>query len=167
MPKTRGAWQLLVKINDLIYRAFTVITVIALVILVVTVFMQVLGRYVFHLSTPEAEEIAIYSFMWLVLLAAANGVRDHSHLTADLLPNTLGPLGDRVIATLTYIVVGGLAVVFLIWGTEYAVMGLHRFSDTMGFQMFYMYVTLPICAFAMLLFLAERVVLTWRSEPTS
>ena len=156
-----AAWSALVRVNDFVERALTVLCAVFLVSVVATVFFQVVGRYVLQTSTPWSEETAVYSFIWMVLFGTAIGVREHSHLVADILPESMGPFLDKLVPTLTYAVVFVLAIAFVRYGSEYALLGRTRFSDTMGFPMVIVYVSLPIAGAAMLLFLIERLVATW------
>ena len=128
----------------------------------VGVVIQVFGRYVFHTSTPWSEELAVYSFIWMVLLGSAVGVREHSHLVADLLPETINPTIDRLLPTLTYAV----TAVFVVYGWDYAMLGRTRVSDTVGFPMVYLYLAVPVSGAAMALFLIERVGITWLAWPS-
>ena len=155
------AWRILVKVNDLVYKVLTVFCAVFLAAMMVTVFYQVLGRFVLQASTPWSEETAVYSFIWMVLFGSALGVRDHSHLVADLLPETMGPLLDKLVPTVTYAVTFVLALAFVRYGSEYALLGRTRYSDTMAFPMIIVYVSLPISGVAMILFLIERTIITW------
>ncbi|MDP7666632.1 MAG: TRAP transporter small permease [Rhodospirillales bacterium] len=154
-------WWILVKVNDLVYKVLTVFCAVFLAAMLVTVFYQVLGRFVLQASTPWAEETAVFSFIWMVLFGSALGVRDHSHLVADLLPESMGPFIDKLIPTITYAVTFTLALAFVIYGGEYALLGRTRVSETMGFRMIFVYVSLPISGVAMILFLIERTIITW------
>ena len=157
----RTAWWILTKVNDLVYKVLTFLCAVFLAAVVATVFYQVLGRYVLHAATPWSEETAVYSFIWMVLFGSALGVRDHSHLVADVLPETMGPFMDKLIPTITYVVTLALALAFVRYGGEYALLGRTRYSDTMAFPMIIVYVSLPISGVAMFLFLIERVIVTW------
>lgn len=156
-----ATWWILVKVNDLVYKVLTVLCAVFLAAVVITVFYQVLGRYVLHTSTPWSEETAVYSFIWMVLFGSALGVRDHSHLVADLLPESMGPFLDKLVPTATYAVTFVLALAFVRYGGEYALLGRTRYSDTMAFPMIIVYVSLPISGVAMILFLIERTIITW------
>ncbi len=155
------AWRTLIWVNDLIYRVFAIVAAFAVTLIVASVSYQVFGRYVLVTSTPWSEETAIFSLVWGAMLGLALGVRDHSHLVADLLPESLGPLFDKLLPTLTHLVHVILAIVFIRWGYSYAEMELTRISMTLGYQMFYMYVSLPICGVAILLFVTERFIDLW------
>ena len=130
------AWRTLIWVNDLIYRVFTIVAAFAVTLIVVSVSYQVFGRYVLVTSSPWSEETAILSLVWGAILGLALGVRDHSHLVADLLPESLGPLFDKLLPTLTHLVHLILAIVFIRWGYSYAEMGLTRISMTLGYSFF-------------------------------
>jgi TRAP-type C4-dicarboxylate transport system permease small subunit len=161
------AWTALVRFNDIVYRLFEVLCAAATSVVVVAVIYQVISRYfgfqfrIVFGGAPWSEEGAIFSFIWAVVLGNALGVRDHSHLVADILPETLGPMGDKLIASLTHIVDLTLGVVFLVWGYKYADQAWVRYSDVLGYPMFYMFVSLPITAVGILTFTTERLILTW------
>ena len=157
-------WSILKWVNDGLDRVLTVVCAVLLTVMVATIFVQVLARYVFLASTPWSEEVAVYCFIWVVLLGTSLGVRDHAHLVADLLPETMGPFWDKVLTAFVYGTVTVTAAVFLWFGSTYAILGMTRLSFSMGFPMFYMYVSLPITGAAMLLFLIERYHALWAGD---
>jgi TRAP-type transport system small permease protein len=157
----------LVRFNNVVYRSFEVLCAVATAVVVVAVIYQVISRYfgfqfrIVFGGAPWSEEGAIFAFIWAVVLGNALGVRDQSHLVADILPETLGPTGDRLIASLTYVADLVLGILFLVWGYAYADQAWVRYSDVLGYPMFYMFVSLPLTAVGILTFTAERAVLTW------
>lgn len=54
-------------------------------ILSVVVFLQVVFRYVFNSPLHWSEEMARFLMIWVVLLAAAIGIKRHSHFSVDIL----------------------------------------------------------------------------------
>jgi TRAP-type C4-dicarboxylate transport system permease small subunit len=157
-------WSILKALNDRLDRVLSVVCAVLLTIMVVTIFVQVLARYVFLASTPWSEEIAVYCFIWVVFLGTGLGVRDHAHLVADLLPDTMGPFWDKTLMVFSHGMVTVTALVFLWYGLDYAILGMTRLSFSMGFPMFYIYVSLPITGAVMLLFLIERYHALWTGE---
>lgn len=166
MPPT-SPWSILKGLNNRLDRVLTVVCAVLLTIMVVTIFVQVLARYVFLASTPWSEEIAVYCFIWVVFLGTGLGVRDHAHLVADLLPETLGPFWDRALMAFSLGMVTVIALVFLWFGLDYAILALTRLSVSMGFPMFYIYISLPITGAVMLLFLMERAHALWSGDAAS
>ena len=152
----RTGWARLRRLNDLVDFVLEIVCSILLTVMVTTIFIQVLARYVFLASTPWSEEIAVYCFIWVVLLGTSLGVRSHSHLVADVLPDNLPGAVEKAVVALSLSLVTIVAVVFLWYGAEYARLGITRLSFSMGFPMVYIYAGMPIAGAAMLLFLVER-----------
>lgn len=148
-------------LNRRLADALALICAALLTVMVCAVFVQVLARYVFVASTPWAEEVAVYCFIWVVLLGTSIGVRTGQHLVADLLPGTLGTAGDKILLSFGYAISVLVAFIFVRYGADYAVLGLRRASISMGFPMFYIYVSMPISGVAMALFLFENIHDLW------
>ena len=157
-------WSILKELNDALDRVLAVVCAVLLTVMVATIFVQVLARYVFLASTPWSEEIAVYCFIWVVFLGTGLGVRDHAHLVADLLPDTMGPFWDKALMVFSHGMVTVVALVFLWYGLDYAILGMTRLSFSMGFPMFYIYISLPITGAVMLLFLIERYHALWSGD---
>jgi len=84
---------------------------IILVAIVAVTFIQVLFRYIFHLSLAWSEELARYLFLWLAALASAYAFKTRSHFALRFLVNRFGMRIQNTIGTLvTFIVVLFLAV---------------------------------------------------------
>ena len=154
-------WSNLIRANDLIYGIFRVACGVLLTAMVVTVFAEVLARYVFLASTPWAHEVAVYCFIGIVLFGTSLGVRDHSHLVADVMPSSLPRTWDRLLTAFSHLAVTVMAIVFVWYGFDYAVLGLNRLSFSMGFPMTYIYISMPIAGAAILLFLIEKFHALW------
>lgn len=69
---------------DAIDVALQVICMALMVVVVVSVMVQVLARYVTEQSTAWTAELASYSFVWLAMLAIALGVRRGRHMLLDI-----------------------------------------------------------------------------------
>ena len=170
MMQTSVAWWALIRFNGFVYRSFELLAALAILIVVVAIIYQVVGRY-FGLEfkflfggAPWSEDVALFSFVWACMLGNALAVRDESHLVADVLPETLGRTGDRLMASLSYLVHLILGVVFLIWGYSYAEQGWLRYSEVLSYPMFYMFVALPLSGVAILTFVVERFIVTWTRQ---
>jgi TRAP-type C4-dicarboxylate transport system permease small subunit len=62
-----------------------VILVVFSVIMVSVIFLQVIMRYVFDASLSWSEELARYSFIWLVYIGISYGVKKQRHIKVDVL----------------------------------------------------------------------------------
>ena len=87
-----------------------VLAQLAIVLVALCVFAQVVSRYAFDTAITWTEELAGFSMVWAVYMGAAMAVRDRFHIrilfVVEALPRPLG---------LTAILVGPLMVVFGAW----------------------------------------------------
>lgn len=67
-----------------------------LAIMVVLVFTNAAGRYLFASGFPESEEIARLCFVWLIFFGAALAVHERAHVGVDMLVQRFGPTGKKL-----------------------------------------------------------------------
>ena len=70
----------------LLDQALRYLLILTMGTLTVTVFMQVLIRFVFKIPLPWTEEVARISFVYSVYLGAILGMRDRAHINVDIAP---------------------------------------------------------------------------------
>jgi TRAP-type transport system small permease protein len=102
-----------VKVIDAICRAITALMAVALMIMVVLVFSNVVLRYVFNSSITQSEEISRWLFVWVTFMGAVVALREHAHLGTDVLVSRLPPMGKKVCLVLGHLVM--LYVCYLIF----------------------------------------------------
>ena len=83
---------------------------IALALMVVLVFGNVVMRYAFNSGFTVSEELSRWLFVWLTFLGAVVALRDNAHLGTDMLVGKLGPNGKRVCIGLSLI-----AMLYCLW----------------------------------------------------
>ncbi len=83
---------------------------IALALMVVLVFGNVVMRYAFNSGFTVSEELSRWLFVWLTFLGAVVALRDNAHLGTDMLVGKLGPNGKRVCMGLSLI-----AMLYCLW----------------------------------------------------
>ena len=79
------------KILDGIDWLIRIIISFLLLEMTAVIFYQVVLRYLFQGSTIWAEELARYSFIWVVMLASAIAIRRYKHIRIDFLIERMGP----------------------------------------------------------------------------
>lgn len=83
---------------------------IALALMVVLVFGNVVMRYAFNSGFTVSEELSRWLFVWLTFLGAVVALRDNAHLGTDMLVGKLGSNGKRVCMGLSLI-----AMLYCLW----------------------------------------------------
>jgi len=84
-----------------------------LVAIVLVTFIQVLFRYVFHLSLAWSEELARYLFLWLAALASAYAFKTRSHFALRFIVERLGSRVRKGIESLVVFVVSLFLAIFI------------------------------------------------------
>ena len=69
---------------------------LALAIMVVMVFGNVVLRYAFNSGITVSEELSRWLFVWLTFLGAIVALKEHAHLGTDMLTSRLGTTGKKV-----------------------------------------------------------------------
>jgi len=84
------------KLIDGYCRLLELIIVLALGVMVVLVFGNVVLRYVFNSGITLSEELSRWAFVWMTFLGAIVAVREGGHLGTDMLIGRLGVTGKKV-----------------------------------------------------------------------
>jgi TRAP-type C4-dicarboxylate transport system permease small subunit len=83
---------------------------LALAIMVVLVFGNVVLRYAFNTGITVSEEVSRWLFVWLVFLGAIVALKEHAHLGSDMLVSRLPVAGKKVC-----LVLGQLLMLYITW----------------------------------------------------
>src|SRR3979411_2171247 len=106
------------KIIDWYHRFLTWLMVATVAILIVPVTLQIISRYTALIpSWIWTEELSRFLFIWMVMLGAMIGIREHSHFEVDVWPD-LAPKPAALLSIISAVSVLGLALGFIWWGTE-------------------------------------------------
>jgi len=104
------------------------------VMLVATMFIEVVRRELFSYSSIWGEEIVRYSFIYLAWIGAAAAVRERGHIRIDVLMEYVGPRTKAVLYILGDIVMFAVAVVAFYWSLETVLVSAKFGSVTHGLR---------------------------------
>lgn len=142
------------KIDDVLEKIINFLIVPLYLNLIAVVFIQVFFRYVIQKPFPAANELALYSFVWIVYLTAALAVRKRTHFNIELLEKYLdGKKVERYYKMVVTILMLVVAVVLTIYGTKAAILGMDRLSPGSDLPLIYTVISVPICGVLMTFFL--------------
>jgi len=125
-------------------RATIAVTVVLGIGFVLSLLLQVFFRYVLNTPLSWSEEVAVFCFIWSMLLAGSLGVRERFHVRLtfilERLPRFLAnPLGfalDLLILLFgLYLISGGIFIVELIWDNTTA---------AIRYPIRYLYISAPV-----------------------
>lgn len=156
--------RIVTTISDALARLLIAAVVVMTCVMLLSLGLQVILRYVFSVTLPWPDELAMAMFSWSVLLVAPLGVKEGFHarlvVVSDNLPEKLKPWQQRGVDLLTAIL--GAALVMA--GSRYMLESSVMRSAAIGYPLMWLYAALPVSGFFMVLFSLERVVFGPRRE---
>lgn len=91
-------------------RFLEVLIALALAVMVVLVFGNVLLRYAFNSGITISEEVSRWLFVWLTFLGAIVALKEHGHLGSDMLMSRLPSGGKKLV-----LVLGHVLMLYITW----------------------------------------------------
>lgn len=120
------------------------ITGIMLFVIVVTIFFQVIMRYILGKSMAVSEEMTRYLFVWLLYLGVHLGIRDEIQIKIDLLDLKLHGNKLKVLKFIQY-VLSMVAIIALMIGSFYLIKnGRMAVSPANHIPMWMIYAVFPV-----------------------
>ena len=112
--------------------------------IVVTIAMEVIRRFVLSYSSIWGEEIARYAFIYLAWIGAAAAVKDRAHIRIDVLMHYLSNRSRTVLYLLGDLLTMVLALVALYWSMHPIFTSLEFGSVTHGLRIAQVWFTLAV-----------------------
>lgn len=108
------------------------------VLLVSTMFIEVIRREVFSYSSIWGEEVVRYAFIYLAWIGASSAVRERAHIRIDVLMHYVPSQVKTLIYILGDLVMFAVAIVALYWSFEVVMVSLKfgSVTDGLGFPKF-------------------------------
>lgn len=125
--------------------------------MVLVTFIQVLFRYIFHLSLAWSEELARYMFLWVATLTAAYAFKTGSHFSLMFVVDKLGYKTERFVQFLVALIVSIFLVIFTWKSIEYTYNMRNQVSPSTGISMAIPYASTIVGGALMLYY----VVINW------
>ena len=150
------------RLIGLYHRLLTWLMVGTVAILIVPVTLQVISRYTALIpSWIWTEELSRFLFVWMVMLGAMIGIREHSHFEVDVWPD-LGPRAAALLRIVSDVFVLIFALVFVWWGIEFVRFGWDQLSELAELPMPWIFLAWPMAGVTWVIFLGESFVDSWR-----
>jgi TRAP-type transport system small permease protein len=150
------------RVLELYHRLLTWLMVGTVAILIVPVTLQIISRYTALIpSWIWTEEASRFLFIWMVMLGAMIGIREHSHFEVDVWPD-LSPRANALLRIVSHAFVLLFALVFIWWGIEFVRFGWDQLSELAELPMPWIFLAWPIAGVTWVIFLGESFVDNWR-----
>ena len=134
-------------------------SVVAMMIMLVIIFAQVVTRYCFDYTPEWSEELARFLFVWVVFLGSALIMGESGHLAVEFVPNhfkgtAFGKVLEIIINLSSYVFI----VLLLVQGAKMTKVMTFQMSPGMDIPMSYVYFVIPLSSVLMLLYLVKDTV---------
>jgi len=144
---------LIKKLGKIFDKFETNALVIALAIMVIVIFTNVVMRYVFNSSLSWSEEFARYLFVWFSWLGVSAGVKDKEHLRVEFLSMALVKRGlikaDEAINIFVALVWLATSWIVAYYGFDIimAQIDMNVLTPAMRIPVWTAYLAIPACSF--------------------
>lgn len=153
--------KLLNKVRSVLYW----FSCVAMMIMLVTIFAQVITRYGFNYTPEWSEELARFLFVYVVFLGSALIMGESGHLAVEFLPNHFkGKPFGKFLEILA--LVSGYIFVAILFFQGYKMASVMTFQTAPGLEisMSFIYAIIPISSVLMLLYLIRDTLKLFRGN---
>lgn len=138
---------------------------IAMMVMLVTIFAQVVTRYGFSYTPEWSEELARYLFVYVVFLGSALIMGESGHLAVEFLPNHYkGTAFGKFLALLALLCGYLFVLILLVQGAKMTEVMTFQESPGLGISMSYIYAVIPVSAVLMMLYLIRDTLRILRGQ---
>lgn len=157
--QSRKAMPLAFRLIDDVLRF---VMVAMLVVLIVTVAVNVVGRFVFNSSLATSDELSRFLFVWVIFLGAALAHLHGEHIAVDLVVARLPRAFARPVIVLQELLIGTVLVALLLSAQRVMSLSLGD-SPLLGVPLNWVNASVPVCAVVMLLVTGYRLTGAFRT----
>ena len=151
------------KFINFLSKIIQITLIIILTALVLTVFSQVILRFIFRTGFPWIDELSRFLFAWVVFNGIAIATLRNSHMALDFLYGFFPKLKTGL-DILYWIITFAFFIVLTYFSVEYTKNNAQMISSALRIKYFYVYMILPITMgissvfmlYRMIVFLKER-----------
>lgn len=146
------------KTIDLIEIIQKYLGMVFLTIFIIAVMIQIIARYI-GISVLWTEEIATFSFVWVVFMGAALMVRSDDHFSFDYFKTKLGGKKKYILIIFINMIMLVFSLFLLIYGKEIMItFWNYNWYSLPTFKMGYVWSVIPITAVTMCIYIVEHII---------
>ena len=146
----------------ILVRGIEVVVILLMGVITGVVIGETVMRGIFGMSLIVTDELSRYLMVWTALLAAALLVYEDGHIRIALLPDSLGPIGRKVVYALSQVVVIGFLAAVIVASIMIMPSIMRQKTVTLGLSMAWFYAALPVSSALMALFALRNLVVNLR-----
>ncbi len=145
------------RLVERINRALEVGVQVLMAVLTVTVFTQVIFRFLLQQPLSWSEEVGRYVFVWVIWLGTALAVAERGHPGMDFVVGYFSPRWQRLTDIVINLMIAAALTTVAYTGTRLVVGNMSQPSPAMEIPMGIPYAAIPLSAAVMLLNLAYYI----------
>ena len=146
------------KTLNKIRKVINYLIIMLFIYMVLAVFYQVLGRYVFSYKLGAAAETATMAQIWMILLASGIAMKKNMHVGVDILLRKLNVKAQKIVVTASTIIIMTFLIMVLKGSVQLIIVGAQSTSPAISIPMWIPYLSVPICIVYIML---ELIILTF------
>jgi TRAP-type C4-dicarboxylate transport system permease small subunit len=132
------------KTVNIIRKIIRFLVIIFFIYMVLAVFYQVLGRYIFSYKLGAAAETATFAQIWMILLASGIAMRKNMHVGVDILLRKLSVKNQKIVITASTIIIMVFLIMVLKGSVQLIMVGAQSTSPAISVPMWIPYLSVPI-----------------------
>lgn len=145
------------KLCDILYNITGVIDILLIICIIAFTFLQVISRYIISFSIPWAQELCIYSLVWLVLLGCSMGMRKHEVASLSLVLNLFPQKSRQIISILNDIILSVFLGYIISANKGVIANAMKRTSGMMHIKMGYVNLALTVSSVLIIIYCVEDI----------
>ena len=122
----------------------------------VVVFLQVLFRYVLDAPLDWSEELATFTFAWMVLLGAGVGLKYDQHPSLDVFRSRFPAVLQKAAGLLVNLSIIFMLIVLCVYGWNLTMTMKMQTMAALGYSVSFIYIILPVSSLIMLFHMLVR-----------
>ncbi len=153
--------KLLEKVRTVLYW----FSCIAMMIMLVTIFAQVITRYIFSYTPEWSEELARFLFVYVVFLGSALIMGESGHLAVEFLPARFKGRPFGKFLQIVSLIAGYLFVAILFFqGAKMVRVMTFQEAPGLEISMSYVYAVIPVSSVLMMLYLIRNTLRFFKGD---
>jgi TRAP-type C4-dicarboxylate transport system permease small subunit len=144
--------NLLNKLDKALTAAAKWTSIVLFAVMVLLSILQVICRYVLHVSLSFTEELARFLFIWVTFLGSAMALKKDQHVKMDLLVRQFPEIAQKAVRFVLFLVSLIAYWILIYYGFVLVKKTVYQTSAALGLPMSYIYFAVPVCGILMAFF---------------
>lgn len=150
-------------VNRVVSQLVDIATVVLMIVMMVLLLHQAIGRYAFSYAPAWVGEVARYAFVWVTFLGIAAAYRRGRHVSIAFLLQRFGPGIRRPLRAIVHVATLIVFVIMTWGGIQLTVVFVGQLSPAIEVSMAWVFSSIAVGGLALVLFEIEALVIEFRS----